>query len=227
MRHFYALVCFILCAFVAITIAVEFFRGSKVIQRKQQLGFLGSMVELTHRNTRRYGGYIIHMGMVLLFIGFAGQAFTQNGQTELEIGQSLEVGRYQFKLTDLKEAQGVNYVSSTAYFDVFREGEKIAEMHPEQRVYNAGRDAQPTGIPHIRPRLNEDIYIVFAGYTRDGKLPIIQAYVNPLLSWVWIGGLTVVFGTLVALIPSKIRRIHPKTRIVGAVRKEREVTAKS
>ncbi|HUG80046.1 MAG TPA: cytochrome c biogenesis protein CcsA, partial [Bryobacterales bacterium] len=75
--HFYALVCFTLCAFVAITIVVEFYRGARVIQSKQEMWLGAAMFELTHRNTRRYGGYIVHMAIVLMFIGFAGSAFNQ------------------------------------------------------------------------------------------------------------------------------------------------------
>ncbi len=217
MRNLYALMTFGLCLFVGLTIMIEFYRGAKTLQGKQQLAFVPAVVELTHRNTRRYGGYMVHMGMVLMFVGFAGTAFNQMGQSEMEVGDSLAVGAYQFQLNELREDRGATWVSTTAVFDVLRDDKKIGHMEPEQRVYTTGREPQPTGLPAIRARMNEDIYLVFAGFTRDGKNPIIQAYLNPLVNWVWLGGLTLIFGTLVALVPSKVRRVYPKTRIIGSV----------
>lgn len=217
MRDLYALMTFALCLFVGMTILIEFYRGAKTLQSKQQLAFVPAVVELTHRNTRRYGGYVVHMGIVLMFVGFAGAAFNQMGQSEMEVGDSLAVGSYQFQLNELREDRGATWVSTTAVFDIFRNEKQIGHMEPEQRVYTTGREPQPTGLPAIRARMNEDVYLVFAGFTRDGKNPIIQAYINPLVNWVWLGGLMLVFGTLVALVPSKVRRVYPKTRIIGSV----------
>ena len=220
----YPLMTFGLCLFVALTIVIEFYRGAGALQRKQQLSFVPAVVELTHRNTRRYGGYLVHMGMVFMFVGFAGAAFNQMGQSEMAVGDSLKVGTYEFHLRDLREDRGATWMSTTAVFDVDKNGERLGSMEPEQRVYTTGREPQPTGLPDIRARANEDIYLVFAGFTRDGKNPIIQAYINPLVNWVWLGGLTLVFGTLVALIPSKVRRVYPKTRIVGSVASKTKTT---
>lgn len=226
-KHLYSWMTIVLSLFVGITIVVEFFRGASVIAKKQHMSLAPAMVELTHRNTRRYGGYLVHMGMVLMFIGFAGLAFNQMGQTEMEVGDALAVGDYEFHMTNLVEDQTPIYQTAIATFAVKKNGETIATMSPEQRVYITGREPQPTGIPAIRTRPNLDIYVVFAGFTRDGSKPIIQAYVNPLLMWVWIGGIIVVLGTLVALIPSKVKRVSPKTRIVGTVSKEAPVASKA
>jgi cytochrome c-type biogenesis protein CcmF len=225
MRHFYAIVCFVLCLFVAITIFVEFYRGSRVIQSKQSMALPWAMVELTHRNTRRYGGYLVHMGVVIMFIGFAGAAFNQMQQAELSIGDALQVGKYEFRVTGLQEDSNPNYLSAVAVIDVYQNDELLYTMRPERRFYHASQ--QGTGEVAIRARLNEDIYVNYAGMSNDGSNPIIQAYINPLVTWIWIGALTLVFGTLVALIPSKIKRIHPKTRIVGTARKTHVVLTKS
>ena len=222
--HFYALVCFILCAFVAITIVVEFYRGARVIQSKQEMWLGAAMFELTHRNTRRYGGYIVHMAIVLMFIGFAGSAFNLETQAEMEAGDKLPLGRYEFELKELTEDSNANYFGGAAVIDVYRDGEFLQVLHPERRVYHASQ--QGTGIPAIRARLTEDVYIVFAGLATDGQKPVIQAYIKPLVNWIWIGAWTMVFGTLVALIPSKIKRIAPRTRVVATVKKKHEVFAK-
>jgi cytochrome c-type biogenesis protein CcmF len=226
MRHFYAVVCFVLCLFVAITILIEFYRGSRVIQGKQSMILPRAMIELTHRNTRRYGGYLVHMAIVLMFIGFAGAAFNKMQQAELGVGDSLRLGEYEFRVTDLQEDSNPNHASSVAVTDVYKNGELLTTMRPERRAYFAS-EGQTTSEVAIRARLDEDIYLVYAGTSSDGSKPILQAYVNPLVSWIWIGALTLVFGTLVALVPSKVKRIHPRTRIVGTARKPHVVLTKS
>jgi cytochrome c-type biogenesis protein CcmF len=224
-RHFYAVVCFILCMFVTLTIVVEFFRGARVIQSKQDLWLGAAMVELTHRNTRRYGGYIVHMAIVLMFIGFAGTAFKLETQAELPVGNSLRLGAYEMLLQKVEQHPGDNYDGETAVIDVSKNGKFLQTMHSERRFYHSSQ--QMTSEVAIRPRMTEDVYLVFAGYSSDGQTPVIQAYINPLVNWIWAGGFMLVFGTLVALIPSKIKRIHPKMRIVGTVNKEHAVPAKS
>jgi cytochrome c-type biogenesis protein CcmF len=109
--------------------------------------------------------------------------------------------------------------------DVVKNGELVATMRPERRFYHASQ--QGTSEVAIRARLNEDIYMVYAGMSTDGSKPILQAYVNPLVTWIWIGALTLIFGTLVALVPSKVKRIHAKTRIVATARKPHVVLNKS
>lgn len=217
MRHLYALMTFILSAFVIATVTVEFYRGARVIAKKQSMAFASAIIELTHRNTRRYGGYLVHIGIVFLFIGFAGLAFTENAQMEMKVGETMRLGKYELAFKDLLDTEGPNYVSSVAVFDLVLNGKVIDELRPEQRIFMAGPQPQPTGIPAIRTRLNEDVYIVLFGFDRDSKNPIIKAWVNPLVLWVWIGGFTLVFGTLIALWPSKIKRVQPRTRVVGTV----------
>ena len=222
--HFYALMCFILCAFVGITITVEFYRGSRVIQQKQDMWLGRAMVELTHRNTRRYGGYLVHMAVVVMFIGFAGSAFNQETQAEMDVGDKLPLGRYEFELKELTEDNNPNYASGVAVIDVYRDGEFLQELKPERRRYHAS--GQGTGIPAIRARLKEDVYLVFAGLATEGQRPVIGAYIKPLVNWIWIGAWMLVMGTLIALIPSKIKRIAPRTRVIATARKRHEVFAK-
>ncbi len=216
-RHLYALMTFILCMFVGLTIVIEFYRGACAIQAKNGGTLLGCMVELTHRNTRRYGGYIIHMGIVLMFIGFAGQAFNDEAQDELNVGDTLQVGRYSFKLADLKKQNNPNYASTVATIELSRDGKFLQIMRPEQRFYHASQ--QPTTEVAIRPQLKEDVYVVFAGMSNDGQKPVIHAYLNPLVNWVWIGTFVVIFGTVVALAPSKVKLSFARTQVVGTAQK--------
>ncbi len=221
MRHFYALVCFSLCAFVTLTVLMEFYRGGRVIQRKSSTGLLGAMIELTHRNTRRYGGYLVHMAIVLMFVGFAGAAFNRVHQEEVAVGDSISVGAYDFKLQNVSEMDNPNFFRAVASIDVSKDGEYLDTLMPERRFYHAS--SQPTSRVDVRNRLREDVYVVYAGQSNDGTTPIIQVYINPLVNWIWIGALLLVLGTLVALVPSK--RVRRVARPPVAPLKEQPVAA--
>lgn len=219
MRHFYALVCFGLCAFVATTILMEFYRGGRVIQRKQALRLPAALVELTRRNTRRYGGYLVHLAIVLMFVGFAGAAFNQVHQEEMAVGDTMAVGPYEFKLQNVSEMDNPNYFRAVAAIDVSRNGSFLETLEPERRFYHAS--SQPTSRVDMRNRLREDVYVVYAGQSNDGANPIIQVYINPLVNWIWIGALALVFGTLVALLPSRSPRRRPPAPAAARLKEQR------
>jgi cytochrome c-type biogenesis protein CcmF len=219
MRHFYALISFGFCMFVAITIVLEFFKGTKQIAAKNQMNFALAAVELTHRNTRRYGGYLVHMGIVLMFIGFTGAAFNQNRVDEMKTGDSVTLGSYRLTVKGTHEGQNDNYLWQNASVAVMKNGADVGVLTPESRIYTASR--QPTHEVAIRQRLNEDLYLNFAGM--NGDRAVIQSYIFPLVSWIWIGALTLIFGTLVALVPSKVKREYARTQVVGITRKHATV----
>jgi cytochrome c-type biogenesis protein CcmF len=212
-RHSYALVSFALCAFVAWTIAAEFIKGAKVIRSRTGKNRLASMVELTHRNTRRYGGYIVHMGIVLMFVGFTGAAFNKDSTVEVNIGDAFHLGRYEMKVADLREGDNPNYSWQIAVVEVYRDGARIDTLHPERRVYKSSE--QPTSEVAIRRRLNEDLYLSFAGTSNENDKAVVQAYVFPLVSWIWIGVWILLFGTVICLIPSKAKLQYARTEVLA------------
>jgi cytochrome c-type biogenesis protein CcmF len=220
-RHPYALVSFFLCAFVATTVIMEFFKGANAIRAKSGTNLLASMVELTHRNTRRYGGYIVHVGIVIMFVGFTGAAFNKDITTELGPGESTQVGRYSLTLAKITSAENSNYSSQTVELSASKDGQTLGTLTPERRLYIA--DNQPAAEVSIRRRLHEDLYVNFAGQSDDGKRAVIQAYVFPLVSWIWIGYWTVLIGTIICLVPSKSRLVWPRTEVVGIARAEEKV----
>ncbi len=110
-REFYALVCLILCVFVTSTIGMEFYRGARVIRARSGASLVASAVDLTMRNTRRYGGYIVHVGMVLIFIGLAGAAFNRDAQKEMQLGSTLQIGPYKLLLQSYDQKAEKNYTA--------------------------------------------------------------------------------------------------------------------
>jgi cytochrome c-type biogenesis protein CcmF len=175
------------------------------------------MVELTHRNTRRYGGYIVHMGIVFMFIGFTGAAFNKDATVEVSRGGTMDIGRYTLRVNDIREGENDNYIWQHAIIQVSQDGKAFAEMRPERRVYKASR--QGSAEVAIRRQINEDLYINFAAMTEDGKQAVLQAYIFPLVSWIWIGFWVLLFGTLICLIPSKVRLQYARTQVVGMAEK--------
>jgi cytochrome c-type biogenesis protein CcmF len=216
-EHPFAIVSFGLCLFVTVTVAMEFFKGSRAIRTKSGINLFRAMIELTHRNTRRYGGYIVHMGIVLMFIGFTGAAFNQNATVEVERGKSFDIGRYTVRVADVQDGENDNYAWDRVTLDVFVGNRQIGTLSPERRAFKASQSR--VSEVAIRRRLNEDLYFNYAGRSSDGQRQVIQAYVNPLVSWVWIGYWVVLFGTLVCLVPSKIRLAYARTQIVGITKK--------
>ena len=216
-EHPYALLSFGLCLFVTATVVIEFWKGASAIKGKTGMSLLPAMVELTHRNTRRYGGYIVHMAIVLMFIGFTGQAFNQNKTVEVAKGDTFKIGQYDLTVLNKSEGENENYVWSRLTLDVNRNGRNMGTLDPEKRFYKTSR--QPTSEVAIRRRLNEDLYLNFAGPSNDNKKSVIQAYVFPLVSWIWIGWWVLFLGTIVCLIPSKIRLQYARTQVVGIGKK--------
>ncbi len=200
-RDFYALVCFLLGTFVAATIAVEFFRGAKVIRSRGNLSWLSSAVELTLRNTRRYGGYIVHFGMVMIFVGFAGQAFTREVQKEIGVGGTVKIGPYELLLQAVDQKQEKNYLAERMIVEVMRDHKPVMILFPERRNFPTNQESGT--MVAIYSTLREDLYVVYAGVNQGSDVPTIHVFLNPLVKWVWFGGIVVVMGTIVALLPSR------------------------
>ncbi len=198
--NFYALVAFALCASVFTAITSEFLRGAGVISRQTGRNLFTSTYLLVRRNTRRYGGYIIHIAVVIVIIGLAGSAFNRNVERELALHDTMTVGPYTLECVGFTQDSNLNYNSEYALLDVYRGGKKQFQMTPEKRVYLASQQPQTMVAIHSVP--SWDLYVVYEGTNPDTSQPIIKAFLNPLVSWIWAGVVLLVFGTFVALVPS-------------------------
>jgi cytochrome c-type biogenesis protein CcmF len=209
--YFYSLMTITLAVLVGATVTSEFVRGGRVIARHSGSNVVAGMVQLTRRNTRRYGGYIVHFGVVLIMIGFAGSAFNQDTEKELGNGDQMSIGPYTLTCKSWTEDANANYRSRWAIIDVAKNGQPLTTMYPEQRFYLASETTQ-TMVAN-RSNLKEDLYIVFSGMNEDTGRPVIKAHLNPLVSWVWIGIIVLIAGTGIALIPNSA-----PTRVTAPVR---------
>ena len=200
-REFYSLVCLILCVFVSATITMEFYRGAKVIRARSGASLPASAIDLTLRNTRRYGGYIVHIGMVLIFIGLAGAAFNRDTQKEMQLGSTMQIGPYTLLLQSVDSRPEKNYTAQRMIIEVLRDNKPMMMLYPEKRRF--ATTVENGTMVAIYSTLKEDLYVVYAGQSPETNLPVIHAYLNPLVKWIWFGGVVVVFGTLVALLPNR------------------------
>jgi cytochrome c-type biogenesis protein CcmF len=199
----YALVCFSLGAGVITAIAAEFLRGAGVVRTQTGRNLLSSAVLLTRRNTRRYGGYLIHFGIVVLFIGLAGSAFNQSKELEMSFGDSIQLNGYKLVCQSYSQDSKPGYDTDFALLDLFHNGRKITQLTPERRLYFPDTDhAQASTVVAIHSTLAGDLYVVFEGRNPDNDKPIIKFFLNPLVNWIWIGVGIVIFGTIIALVPS-------------------------
>ena len=198
--HFYSLMAIGLAVLVTLTVASEFYRGGRVISEKTGQGMFASMVQLTHRNTRRYGGYLVHFGVVVVVIGIAGAAFNQDSEKELGYGDKMTIGPYTLVCRSYTDEEFPNYEAEWAVLDVYKNGKQIDTLTPERRFYLASR--QTSTIPFIRSTLSEDLYLVYEGLNQDTGHPILKAHLNPLVMWLWLGVWIIIGGTALALVPN-------------------------
>jgi cytochrome c-type biogenesis protein CcmF len=196
----YALVCFSIGAGVVTAILAEFLRGANVVRTQTGKNLVASALTLMMRNNRRYGGYIVHFGIVAMFVGLAGSAFNQAHEMEMGFGDSITIGNYKLVCQSYTQDSNANYDTDFALIDVFRGGKKLAQMSPEKRFYNASQTTST--IVAIHSTALRDLYVVFEGRNPDTNRPIIKVFLNPLVSWIWIGVAIVVAGTFLALAPA-------------------------
>jgi cytochrome c-type biogenesis protein CcmF len=198
--NFFALVAFSVAMGVLTAILSEFLRGAGVISRQTGKNLVVSTWLLTRRNTRRYGGYIIHIGVVIVVIGLAGSAFNRNVEQELALHDKMSIGPYTLECVGFTQDSNLNYNSEYALLDVYKGGKKQFQMAPEKRVYLAS--AQPQTMVAIHSVPEWDLYVVYEGTNPDTGQPIIKVFLNPLVGWIWAGLAVLVWGTLIALVPS-------------------------
>jgi cytochrome c-type biogenesis protein CcmF len=209
--YFYSLMTIGLSVLVGATVISEFVRGGRVIAAHTGQNLPASMVQLTRRNTRRYGGYLVHFGVVVIMIGFAGSAFNLDAEKEVGYGDKLNIGRYTLVCRSYTQDENPNYAYESAIVDVFKGGKQITTLYPERRFYKSSGQPNTIVANHSTPR--EDLYLIYAGQNPDTGRPIIKARVNPLVMWIWVGFFIIAGGTIVALVPNmaaaRVLRVVP------------------
>ncbi len=200
--------------FVASGIVQEYVRGVRA--RRQSTGepVPTALVGLVRRNGRRYGGYIVHIGVLLIALGIIGNEFYQSeGEANLAKGESMTVANYTLTYEKLDMVQGPNYTELIAPMTVTKNGRPIGEILPKKHVYDKNPE-QPMSEVGLRPGLVEDVYVVLAGWDNNGATASFKVFVNPLMSWMWIGGIVMMIGVLISAWPRRVASTAEATRRV-------------
>ncbi len=201
LRDAYSDIALALGLFVAWLIASEFYRGARVVARHEGVNVVAALPRLISRNTRRYGGYIVHLGIVLLFIGIAGAGFNRDLSMAMPYHARMSIGPYTLISESYTQNDNANYSSEAMIVQVERGGRPLMTLYPARRFYKASNQAQSIVAIHVTPLA--DLYLVYAGHDPATGQPILHAYYNPLTVWIWIGAIILVLGTLVALLPNR------------------------
>jgi cytochrome c-type biogenesis protein CcmF len=211
----YAWTAFVLGAFVLGTVVQEFWRGVRARQAMLHERAPRALVRLVGKNRRRYGGYLIHVGVVSIFVGVAASsAFRIEAQQTLHAGEEMQAGKFSLRFERITSDEDPHMSRVAAVVSVWRDGVQIGTLAPEKRLYK--RPQQPTTEVAMRSTLAEDLYVVLGSYDPPSGLATIQAYVNPLVAWLWIGGFIIGGGTLVTMWPSAAERRAVAYELEGA-----------
>jgi cytochrome c-type biogenesis protein CcmF len=195
-------ICFALCGMVVGTIVQEFWRGAVIRRKNTGTDILTALVGLVGRNKRRYGGYIVHVGIVLIFFGFAGNARKLDEQVNLKVGQDAKIGKYTIRNTGVKVSDDGQKQMTTAYLEVFVDGKQIDGLYPARWAYRR-HEQEPTTEVAIRRTPAEDLYAVLGGFDLADQSATLQLVVNPLVNWIWVGFGIMALGTGIALLPER------------------------
>ena len=178
----------------------EIVRGVRARQRSGD-GVFAALTTLFARNRRRYGGYVVHIGISLFALGAVGSTIYQAEiDRSLSTGESMQIGSYELRYTGLEERSMGDRVGSIATLEVFQDGEFMRRLEPRRELIRPKMD-QPITIPAVWSRPGEDLYVLMGGFDPASEQVSLKAYINPLISLVWFGMLVLVAGTLIAAWP--------------------------
>jgi len=196
-----AVLVFVLCGFVAATIAIEFARGVQVRRAHRGENPVRALVALVGRNRHRYGGYIVHLGILLLFCGITGSSvFASQRVVTLAPGGAATVGEYRVRFDGLAQSTRGDALSIAANLRVFEGARDLGTFVARRNLFLVGGDSTTDVVLRSTPR--DDLYVILAGWTQDGQATL-RLLVNPLVAWMWVGGLVLTAGAVIAMIPER------------------------
>jgi cytochrome c-type biogenesis protein CcmF len=234
-RDGYVLATFGLSAFVLAIVAVEFWKGTQARARIEGEGYATAFIHLVGRNRRRWGGYIVHVGIVLIFTAFAGRAFEVEVRKALNPGETVSVASpfghvYTLIYEGISSSREQNFDRWVALMTVERNGSPVGSMSTERRFYRVNR--QMVTEVGIRSTPAEDLYVILADVEDfegivtndpDAQRIVVQVMVNPLVPWIWYGGIIITIGSLIALWPAA--EVVRRRRVLAAEEESTEALA--
>jgi cytochrome c-type biogenesis protein CcmF len=213
-RDLSPLVAFTLCAFVLGTMFYEFYRGSRARQRSTGESFPLALGKLIGKNRRRYGGYTVHVGVVLILMGVVGSSFFRQEATfSLRQGQTVQAGRYTIRFQDTASSSDAHMDRFEAILGLSRDGREVGHLRPGRNFYRSFN--QPSTEVDIHSTLSEDLYLILIDFDAQSGLATFKYYLNPLINWIWIGWIVLFAGTHLAVWPDpRERALLARARLI-------------
>ena len=196
----YPLLSFSLISFVLAGIVMEFYRGIRA-RRRVERNVFSAFLNLIFKYRRRYGGYIVHIGIMLIFVGITGSsAFQTEAEQVLKKGDTMTIKNYQLTFLGVDQYKTANVEVINASLQVKKDGKNVGIMNPAKQ-YHPVQDQTMTEVA-ILSDYREDLYLILGGIQKDGTV-YIKAHINPLVTWIWWGGYILIIGTLIAMWPTR------------------------
>jgi len=198
-RNITALIALVIAVFSISITLLEFARGISARKRMDKSSFLKAIVNLLTINKRRYGGFIVHLGVLMLFLGMIGSsAFSLEKTATIPKGGDIEVGRFKLNYKGLSSRHAGPMDIVSAHFDIYNNQKLIGTISSEKHFHENFQPATEVG---IRSTLKEDLYVILSGYNNKTEAATVSVLINPLVLWMWIGGIFMVAGTVLAMSP--------------------------
>lgn len=200
-RDFLPILGFTLMAFVAFTIIYDTARALRARKRIAGEGIFRGLATLTRHNQRRYGGFIVHLGVVLIMMGIAGSmSYSLEKEATLALKQKLQIGNYQIQFEGLKGSQQPTHFRVEGAFRVAHNGSDEGILSPALKFFPTQQS--PVGRAVHQSSISEDIYLILSGFSElDRNQATLKVLVRPLVIWMWIGGFVIALGTLICIWP--------------------------
>jgi cytochrome c-type biogenesis protein CcmF len=179
---------------------VDLIQSVSARQKNTRENPLVATLHLVDSNHRRYGSHIVHAGIVMIVAGIAGSSLYNTKSTvQVGPGQSVSVGKYTLTLDSIQEVRGSNYTAVAAKVSFVRDDGPTHILEPQRRFYDKAEEASSEVA--IRSNWKEDLYVTLAGWEQGGRVTTLQVIVNPLVRWIWAGGVVLCLGAIFCLLP--------------------------
>lgn len=210
-REVVALLSFGICGFVATTVVTEFYKGTSVRMSRNE-NVLKAFSMLLFKNKRRYGGYIVHIGVVLIVIGVTSSStFNKERRVSVSTGEKVEVGKYGLQFVGLETYDNDAKSGTRAVLALTHRSKRVGELYPEKNIYKyeGNREINQETEVALRSTLTDDLYVILSD-VNDQNSVILRVFINPMVSWIWAGGIVVILGAAVTMMPGFRKRILSK-----------------
>ena len=210
-RSFYGILAFMFAAFALGTNGQEFWQGARARMRSQGENFATALARLIRSNNRRYGGYIAHLGVVVLTLGIAGSSvFKTEREATLRPGETMQIKNFTLRFDKVWGKEEAHRVVIGADVTVLKGTREVGKLDPRTNFYRARNEPVPT--PSVRERFLGDLYANLMSFERDGSSATFHVFYQPLVGWIWAGGFIVAIGALVGLMKPRKRagRVAPR-----------------